>query len=256
MYEPLYTPRQGKARIAQFMSGSGTNVVEVLKQEKKMGPECPYETVLIFTDNVGSNALDIADLYGVRFIDFDIRDFMEKRGLGRRLTLATPEHREARKEYSEKLEQIIDPYQTDYIVFGGFEPLINIRKPCLNVHPGDLTYLKDGKQYLTGLRTVPIQLAIDEELGYVRSCVIQAMPYTGAGEDMDNGPILGIGPKLLYEDERDPKTIQDKLKEVSDWQILPAVVLATALGEIAVDYELNRAENPVIMNLEYKMSEI
>jgi len=258
MYKKLYNPRHGRAKIAQLMSGSGTNVTKVIQQEKSMGNKCPYETVVIVTDDKRSNALEIARKYKKPFVEFDIRDFQEARGLDRRLSLETADHRIVRKEYTEKLAEVLYSFHTDFAVFGGFEPLTNITEEfiCLNVHPGDLTYLKDGKRYLVGLHTVPIKGAREEGIGYVRSSVILAMPYTGKGKDMDTGPLLGLGPKLYYEDETDDKKIQKALKKVSDWKILPAVVLAVGYGEIEVDYKKNEARNPVIMDLEYRISEV
>lgn len=258
MYKKLHTPCDRKARVAQFMSGSGTNVIEVLKQEITMGEECPYETVVIVTDDKRSNAAEIAGQYHKRFVEFDIRDFQGSRGIGRRLSLATEEHKIVREDYTKKLAEALKQFDIDFAVFGGFESLTNITNvfPCLNVHPGDLTYLKNGGRYLVGLHTVPIQRALDEGLGFVRSSVIQATAYTGTGENMDEGPILGLGPKLFYENERDPKKIQNALKEASDWKILPAVVLATARGEIEVDPKTNKVKDPVIMDLEYKISDI
>tara|TARA_Y100000310_G_C20684495_1_gene818075 strand:+ start:90 stop:869 length:780 start_codon:yes stop_codon:yes gene_type:complete len=258
MYKKLYTPKDGKARIAQFMSGSGTNVEKVLEQEFMMSEKCPYETIFVFTDDKRSGALRLRDDYQKLIITKDIRDYQESRGLGRKLSLKTKAHKQVRKDYSEILKPILAAYEIDFCIFGGFKPLINITEDyvCLNVHPGDLTYPKDGKPYLVGLGIIPIERALEEGIGYVRSSVIQAMPYTGAGEDMDNGPILGLGPKLFYEDETDPKKIQNALKIVSDWNILPAVVLATALGKMEVDYDTNQIKNPIIMDLEYKISEV
>lgn len=253
MLKNFYTPKGLRAPIAQFMSGSGTNVEKVLEQEVKMGVQCPYETVVIVTDDKRSNASLIGKKYGIPVLEFDIRDFQENKGLGRRLTLRTEEHKQAREEYSQKLLKSLP--EIGFGVFGGFEPLTNITKEisCLNVHPGDTTYLKDGKPWLVGLHDVPIQRALDEGLEYVRSSVIQAMPYTGSGEDMDNGPTLGLGPKLLVEDEKDARKILGVLKVVSDWMILPKTVLAAARGELRVDYETNQVKDMVIMNEEIKI---
>jgi len=259
MHKRLYTPGKGKALIAQFMSGSGTNVEKVLEQEKEMEGRCPYETVVIITDDKRSNALKIGKLFDKITAVFDIRDFQESKYLGRRLTLETDAHRKAREEYSEKLaDYLLNICDIDFGVFGGFVPLTNITEyfPCLNVHPGDVTYLKDGRPYLVGLHTVPIERALAERIGYVRSSVIQSMPYMCSGSDMDNGPFLGLGPKLFYEDERNPEKILKALKIVSDWKILPKVVLATASGEIEVEYEANQAKNPVIMDLEFRISDV
>jgi folate-dependent phosphoribosylglycinamide formyltransferase PurN len=258
MYKKLYTPKDRKPRIALFMSGSGTNVEQVLEQEFMMSEKCPYETIFIFTDDKRSKAAIIGESYHKLVLLLDIRDYQKSKGLGRKLTLETETHKQVREEYSEEIREILIAHSIDFCVFGGFKPLINITEdsPCLNVHPGDLTYLKDGKRYLVGLHTVPIEKALEENIGYVRSSVIQAMPYTDSGEDMDNGPILGLGPKLFYENETDPKKIQNALKMVSDWKILPAIVLATALGKMEVDYELNMPKNPIAIDLEYKINEV
>ena len=41
-----------------------------------------------------------------------------------------------------------------------------------------------------------IERAILEGLDELRSSVIVALPYTGSGGDMDNGPILGLSPAV------------------------------------------------------------
>jgi len=265
MYKPIFDPTDEfanvKARIAQFMSGSGTNVRRVLEQEVALGDDCPYTTAIIISDDPRPekcNAEEIADEYRRLIVVCDIREIQEEYGLPRALSLATPKHRQARERFTKELAETLKPFDIDFGVFGGFVPLTNITGvfPCLNVHPGDLTYMVGGKPYLVGLHTEPIQIALDEGIGYVRSSVIQAMPYTKQGEDMDNGPVLGLGPKLFYEDETDPAVIQDKLKIVSDWAILPAVVLAAARGEISVDYDRNDVKARVVMDECFNISEV
>ena len=59
-----------------------------------------------------------------------------------------------------------------------------------------------------------------------------------------------------YEDETDAKKIQTVLKEVSDWKILPAVVLATALGNMEVNPETKEVRNTIVRDLESKISDV
>ncbi len=256
MFTRFYDGSKGRARIAQFMSGSGTNVERVLEQEGRMGDDCPYKTVVLVTDDDRSNARLLGARFSIPVLTFDIRAFQESRGLGRKLSLRTEGHRIAREAYSSQLLDALP--EIDFGVFGGFESLVNFVKnvPCLNVHPGDTTYLVDCRPYLVGLHTVPIQRALDVGLSYVRSSVIQSMPYTGAGGDMDNGPTLGLGPRLLIEGERDAARIQKALKVVSDWKILPRVVLAVARGELEVDYESNEIKGRVVMDEEIRISDV
>lgn len=239
----LYTPTANrKANVGLFMSGSGTNVVKVLEYEIMLGSDSPFHGSVVITDNPESNAEEIAKESGIECICLDIYKHYRDSGL-KKVSIKTVEGQRARREYTEELWKKIRPLSLDFAVFGGFEPLTNITNylPCLNVHPGDLTYLKDGERLLVGLHTVPIQRALDEGINYVRSSVILAMPYTGAGENMDDGAILALGPKLVYGEERNAKKIQNRLKEVSDWKVLPITVEEVAKGNVVVDFETNKA---------------
>ncbi len=244
--ERVYNPKpHAPAVVAGFMSGSGTNIVKVLESERSLeqtlGEDAPFRMRVIVTDNYSSNADKIAKEWKRELVIFDISDF--HREMKVKKTLKTEEGRKAREEYTKILGMILKPYQVDFGVFGGFEPLTNIMEefPCLNVHPGDLTYMKNGQRHLVGLHTVPVERALDEGLDYLRSSVILATPYKGAGENMDDGPILGIGPKLEIGNEKNPKTLQSMLKEKSDWVILPRIVLEVALGNIMIDVNANTA---------------
>ena len=77
-------------------------------------------------------------------------------------------------------------------------PLTNLTAdfPCLNVHPGDLTVEDSGRRLLVGLHTIPIETAILRGFDHLRSSVIVAQTYTGAGGEMDSGPVLGVSPKV------------------------------------------------------------
>ncbi|MDP7140792.1 MAG: hypothetical protein QF506_00350, partial [Candidatus Woesearchaeota archaeon] len=93
MYKKLYTPKDRKPRIALFMSGSGTNVEQVLEQEFMMSEKCPYETIFIFTDDKRSKAAIIGESYHKLVLLLDIRDYQKSKGLGRKLTLETETHK-------------------------------------------------------------------------------------------------------------------------------------------------------------------
>ncbi len=46
---PLYKPRKEQMRVAGFMSGSGSNLREILKYEKSL-KNSPFNVVMIFSD--------------------------------------------------------------------------------------------------------------------------------------------------------------------------------------------------------------
>jgi hypothetical protein len=252
-----------RLRFGLFLSGSGSNAERVIERLRSL-PEPPCEAVVLVTDvPETSRARELGRLHDLPVVEHDIRAFYAAHGLPR-VSLATPLGIEVRERWTDGLRTRLAPYALDFGVFAGFVPLTNLTAdlPCLNVHPGDLTYEKDGRRYLVGLHTVPIERAILEGLDALRSSVIQALPYSG-GDDMDNGPLLGISgpvpidlqgadlgvlqrqfearpklrPKEGYGDrlEQLAKTHQEALKVQGDWVVLPRVVEAVAAGHTGTD---------------------
>lgn len=258
----------GKARVAFFLSGGGSNVREILKRHQAMGEASPMQPVALVTDRTedpACGAQALGETFGIPVIGEDIRAFY--RGRGTPLTLKTEAGRQVRQLWTQALRDKLSGVAIDFAVFGGFETLSNITGDfyCLNVHPGDLTYLKEGRRYLVGLHTVPIERAMLEGLTTLRSSVILALPYHGTGDDMDSGPILGISPEVSmdlqghtaaslgqiaamrpgkrpaggYGDalEALARKNQDRLKEGGDWVVFPQVVFAVAQRRFGLDPE-------------------
>ena len=255
---------RNERHIAIFLSGSGTNAEKILEYWQKNATETSCHFIL-FTDRPeGSNARIIAKKYNLELLENDIKLFYKQRKCNR-VTLTTSIGRQIREEWTEAVRQQLKPYPIDFVLFAGFIPLTNITAdfPCLNVHPGDLTYLKNGRRYLIGLHTIPIEKAILEGLQYLRSSVILAQPYNNDEGAMDNGPILGISEKIGidlfgyalnslqkiadtrpkdrpitgYQDEleRIAKCNQEKLKRRGDWIIFPQVAYEFSKGNYSLD---------------------
>jgi folate-dependent phosphoribosylglycinamide formyltransferase PurN len=263
----LPAPAGHRPNVAVFLSGYGSNAEQILRQCRDMqaqGLEAPIAPCVLVTDAPkSSRARELASLYGLPVVEDDIRAFYLANG-EERVSILTTRGRELRDQWSDRLRSKLVSYKIDFAVFAGFVPLTNLTAdfPCLNVHPGDLTYLKDGRRHLVGLHQAPVELAILEGLDYLRSSVILARPYTGKGEDMDNGQILGISPEVPIDMQgekledlraiaanRPPKRPvgghQDRLAELAslhleqlkrggDWQVLPGVVRDFAKGLYAL----------------------
>ncbi|HCN08818.1 MAG TPA: hypothetical protein DIT01_12865 [Lentisphaeria bacterium] len=261
--QPYLTTTSHPARVAIFLSGSGSNAERIL-QQWQAAEAPPFEVVTLVTDRPEhSRACEIGRAFDLPVVANDIREFYRSGGCTR-VTLATAEGRSLREKWTDALRRQLAEYQIDFGVFAGFIPLTNITGdfPCLNVHPGDLTYLKGGERYLVGLHTVPIERAILEGLDHLRTSVIIAEPYEDS-DDMDSGPILGLSPPVgidltgCHPDEL--RTIvadrpaqrplggfgdalekiaiahQERLKEGGDWIVLPPVVFDFAAGRFASD---------------------
>ncbi|MFW5996922.1 MAG: formyltransferase family protein [Lentisphaeria bacterium] len=257
-------------RTIIFLSGSGSNAEKILAEQRSEYPNPSFHVVALFTDAPAeSRARELAEKYEIPYLENDIRKFYRTRGL-KSLRMASEAGRTAREEWTNEIRQQIAPYQPDFGVLAGFARLTNITAdfPCLNVHPGDLTYVKDNSRYLTGLHTLPIEKAILEGLDYLRSSVIIAQSYKDSGTGMDSGPILGISEKVPIElagsslealhecaQKRPPKKPKEgygdrlekiakkhlkKLKERGDWVVFPQVVKDFARARFGFDVETGK----------------
>lgn len=183
---------------AIFLSGNGTNAEKILQHFQSPSIIRHWIPRVLVTDRpVSSRAGIIAEKYGLPLIEHGLAAFYRQHGL-EKTTLATEEGRRIRRLWTTALLEKLQKYHVDFGILAGFVSLTNIAAalPCLNVHPGDLTYEKEGRRYLTGLHTIPVERAILEGLPFLRSSVILVKPFSGRPEDVDAGHILGISEKM------------------------------------------------------------
>lgn len=188
-------------RAVIFLSGGGSNAEKILARQRKGEGGPAFEIVALFTDAPAeSGARELSESCGIPCLENDIRAFYRSKGLSS-LSMASEEGRAAREEWTDEIRRQIAPYQPDFGVLAGFARLTNITTelPCLNIHPGDLTYVKNNRRFLTGLHTVPVERAILEGLDHLRSSVIIAQSYQEGGKGMDSGPILGVSEKVYVD---------------------------------------------------------
>ncbi len=247
-----------------FLSGGGSNA-EKLLETLSASERPPVRVPALITDAPEtSRARELGRRFGIPVVECDIRQFYRERGEAR-VSILTPRGQQIREEWTAALREAVRPLALDFGVFAGFVPLTNLTAEltCLNVHPGDLTYEKDGRRLLVGLHTVPVERAILEGLEYLRSSVLIVEPYSGQGDSMDNGLLLGVSGKVPIDfaghsreqlrecaarrPEKRPKggwndsleqvalANQDNLKRHGDWIVLPQVVAEFARGHYTTD---------------------
>jgi folate-dependent phosphoribosylglycinamide formyltransferase PurN len=188
-----------RARGAIFMSGTGVNA-ETILQRVAEAPAPPWIPACIVTDRPAkSRSAELAERFELPLVSHDVRSFYRDHGL-KSTSLATSEGRRVRELWTDALREKLVEYAPDFGVLAGFLALTNITDdfPCLNVHPGDLTYLVDGERHLVGHHTIPIERAFLAGLRQLRSSVIIAEPYESS-DDMDSGPILGVSGPVAVE---------------------------------------------------------
>jgi len=280
---PFLNTNRRKPGAAIFMSGSGSNAEKLLEQQRQ---DSPWQPLVLVTDRPEiSRARELAARFGLPLIEHDIAVFYRERGENK-VTLLSESGRRIRSEWTESLRGKLAAFQVDFGILAGFVPLSNITSdfPCLNVHPGDLTYIKEGSRYLVGLHKVPLERALLDGLSYLRSSVIIAQAYTGQGGEMDSGPLLGISAPVAVDwngyshtdimkiysgrtAQRPSGGYRDLLDELADlnlerlkcqgdWVLFPPVVDEFARGNYALDdsgrlYYKNNGAWRKILTVEY-----
>ena len=257
-------PEHGIPSAALFLSGSGTNASSILKF-LATSPQPAFQISVIVSDNSASNARKLAEQYQLPYVSEDIRAFYRVNG-SQSTSLATSRGRELREQWTATLRERLRPFRIDFGILAGFTSLTNLTGdfPCLNVHPGDLLVTDErGKRLYVGLQTVPVEKAILAGETFLRSSVILALPYISPGDDMDNGPLVGISEPVavnLYgftlEELRADKAARqgkkpstgwgDNLEKVvagnlenlkihGDWEVFPSAAAAFAENRYSLD---------------------
>ena len=186
------------SRAAILLSGGGSNADALLRYCAET-PDVPFLPVVLATDAPQNSAApEIAARFRLPLVSLDLRAFYAANG-ETSIRLDTPRRRELRDLWSAQLLEKLRPFAPDFVLLAGFVPLTNLNRhlPCLNVHPGDLTVEDpEGHRMLAGLHYLPVERAILHPFASLRSSVILTRPFTGAADDIDAGPVLGISAPL------------------------------------------------------------
>jgi len=170
---PLFTIKSDKTiNVAIFLSGTGTNAEKILNSWHRSGEMKRYR-IVIFTDRpTTSRAKQLSESFGLPYVANDIKEFYKKNEYPQ-VPIATPDGYRFRENWTNSVRLQLAAYPIDFGIFAGFIPLTNIVAdfPCLNVHPGDLTYLKNNRRYLVGLHNetcgaIAIAIAINHKYLY------------------------------------------------------------------------------------------
>lgn len=232
------------------MSGSGTNVVKILENQREKGGSCSYKVVLIFSDildqsNEKCKAQLISSKYGVQYIHNDITEFYRRHGHQTKKDLSI------RPKYDKATTDLIREYDLDLIALCGYMSILTA--PLLekydgrvvNVHPADLSVREAGKRKFTGVNAVRDAILAGERALYSTTHVVRAdVDY---GEIlMRSAPIEVVLPKdLNMADLRKSESSmllrqvaeehQARLKEKGDWVIYPKTLQMIGEGRYALD---------------------
>ena len=195
-------------RIAVCVSGGGTNLQAII-DAIAAGTVRNTEIAVVISNNYGVKALDRAAAAGVPGVVISPKDFAE------------------REEFNKALLAKIDEYNVDLVVLAGF--LVNIPVAMvekydhriINIHPSLIPSFC-GKGFY-GLKV--------HEAALERGVKVTGATVHFVDAGTDTGPII-LQKAVYIEPGDDAKTLQRRVMEEAEWQILPKAIDMIANKEI------------------------
>lgn len=188
MTKYLHWPNKGKLRVMGFASGSGNTFWKALELQKELeltSEGSPFEIVGLFSDNPNSKSVQHAQQIGLPWVSIDLRDYHKSKNKPLR-------DRDTRVQFDQEVFELIKPFQADLIFLAGYvwattEAIVD-NFLIVNVHPADLSVIKEGHRPYAGANGVGDTLA-GREVAICSSSHI-------ATKDIDGGPLLFLSPPI------------------------------------------------------------
>ncbi|MBO5146923.1 MAG: phosphoribosylglycinamide formyltransferase [Lachnospiraceae bacterium] len=195
-------------RVCVCVSGGGTNL-QAIMDAIDSGRITNTQIVRVISNNKGAFALERARSKGIDAVAVSPKDY------------------EDRELFNEALTRCVDEAGPDLIVLAGFLvvlPMMIIKKyegRIINIHPSLIPSFC-GKGFY-GLRV--------HEAALERGVKVTGATVHFVDEGTDTGPIiLQKAVEVLPDDT--PKTLQQRVMEQAEWQILPQAIHMIANGQI------------------------
>ena len=197
--------------IAVLVSGGGTNLQALIDAEKAGKIENGRISVVV-ASKTGVYALERARNAGIEGVVLARKDF------------------ESVDDYSAALEKLLKEKKTDLIVLAGFMTITNaaftkaFENRIINVHPALIPSFC-GKGYY-GLHV--------HEAALARGVKVSGATVHFVNEVCDGGPII-LQKAVPVELGDTPETLQRRIMEQAEWQLLPEAVSLFCAGRLSVD---------------------
>ena len=197
--------------IAVLVSGGGTNLQALIDAEKAGKIENGRISVVV-ASKPGVYALERARNAGIEGVVLAHKDF------------------DSVDDYSAALEKLLKEKKTDLIVLAGFMTITNaaftkaFENRIINVHPALIPSFC-GKGYY-GLHV--------HEAALARGVKVSGATVHFVNEVCDGGPII-LQKAVPVEPGDTPETLQRRIMEQAEWQLLPEAVSLFCAGRLSVD---------------------
>ena len=197
--------------IAVLVSGGGTNLQALIDAEKAGKIENGRISVVV-ASKPGVYALERAKNAGIEGVVLARKDF------------------ESVDDYSAAREKLLREKKTDLIVLAGFMTITNaaftkaFENRIINVHPALIPSFC-GKGYY-GLHV--------HEAALARGVKLSGATVQFVNEVCDGGPII-LQKAVPVEPGDTPETLQRRVMEQAEWQLLPEAVSLFCAGRLSVN---------------------
>ena len=197
-------------RVAVLVSGGGTNLQAIIDRIED-GTIKNTEIVMVISNNKNAKALQRAEKHHIPSMCISPKDF------------------ESRAVFNQTLLKTLMDLNVDLIVLAGFmvvippEMIQNFRNRIINVHPSLIPSFCGTGYY--GLRV--------HEAALARGVKVTGATVHFVDEGTDTGPILLQKSVEVLEDDT-PESLQLRVMEEAEWQILPRAIDLIANGKVSV----------------------
>ena len=197
-------------RVVVMVSGGGTNLQAIIDAVES-GTITNTEIVGVISNNKNAYALERAENSGIKAVCVSPKDY------------------EDRAAFNDALLKTVDEFQADLIVLAGFLVVIPekmiaaYRNRIINIHPSLIPSFCGTGFY--GLKV--------HEAALEKGVKVVGATVHFVDEGTDTGKI--IQQKAVYVQDGDtPETLQRRVMEEAEWQILPQVIDWIANGKVDI----------------------
>ena len=198
-------------RLAVLVSGGGTNL-QAIMDAVTAGTITNAEIVTVISNNAGAYALERAKQYGAEALLLSPKDF------------------ETREDFHQGLLETLKERNIDLVVLAGYLVVV---PPCvikeyenriINIHPSLIPSFCGTGCY--GLHV--------HEKALARGVKVSGATVHFVDEGTDTGPIILQKPVMVKEGYT-PETLQRRIMEEAEWNILPKAIDLIANGKVHID---------------------
>ncbi len=198
-------------KIAVLVSGGGTNL-QAIMDAIDVGKITNAEISVVISNNANAYALERAKAKGIAS------------------ECISPKSYESREEFNRVFLEHLNSYAVDLVVLAGFlvvippEMIAQYRNRIINIHPSLIPSFCGTGYY--GLKV--------HEGVLNRGVKVTGATVHFVDEGTDTGPIILQKAVSVHQDDT-PKSLQLRVMEEAEWQILPQAIDLIANGRVKVE---------------------